>query len=223
MTRPRALAALAAPFVIAAGLTLSASARTGVRDGFTAFDGARWTASAQHLGRGELRTGSARVADGALALTIPRGTRDGAGLRSRPAYGDGRFEARIRVPAAGGSLTGLFLHRGPAGESEIDLEIRNDDSRQALLTVYSRGQVTHSDRVLLPFDPTRDFHTYSIQRRGGSVTFRADGERLRTFEGGVPRPPMHLHLTTWWPRWLAGKPLAADVAALVDWVETPAQ
>ena len=196
MSLPRALVALAVPFLIAGGLALQAAYGGTVRDGFDGLDGSHWVAGP-----------GAEAHDGTLTLTPGRGARGIAGVRSRAVYGGGRFAARLRAASAPGALTSFFLYRGP---DELDVELPSDGARTALLTVSRGGRITHQARVELGFDPAAELHTYTVERRPTSVTFGADGRRLRTFRGGIPRRRLHVYANA-----------SGDTPATFDWIEIP--
>jgi Glycosyl hydrolases family 16 len=201
MNRPRALVALAAPFVIAGGLALQASAGTLLRDGFERLDAGAWVAG-----------DGAKAGGGTLKLAA----RGSGAIRSRRAFANGGFAVRMRTASAPEALTAFFLYRAP---DQITVEVPSAPGAAAMLTVARGSDVTHQARVDLGFDPADGFHTYSLQRRAGSVTFRADGRRLRSFRGGVPRRRMHLHASAS----LNGPASTGGSASVVDWIERPAR
>lgn len=179
--------------------------------------GVRWRRGNHPLGRGRVRPGGVVTTADWLQLHLDPRRCDGAEVMTDERYVRGEFSARLRTPAAPGSLTGFFLYEGvPGGNDEIDLEIFNDGSRKVLLTTWIAGEVTHQTEVQLPFDPSAGMHEYTIRRTAGSVSFWVDGKRLRTWTSRLPAKPMRLALNTWWPVWLECGPPTGDGFLLVE-------
>ena len=176
-------------------------------DDFTALDPTRWTPGPEHrLGRSRIDPAHVQVGGGALLLTLPGGTLDGAELRTVDLLPAGVARARLRVADAPSSLTGFFLYAPPDYAHEIDIEIHDDPAGRVVLSTYDAGAMTHSVEVGLPFDPTAALHDYEIATGDGRVVFRADGRPLATWSDGVPAAPMALYLNAWFPAWLPGTP-----------------
>jgi beta-glucanase (GH16 family) len=194
-------------------------------DDFSGLDPARWTPGPVHrLGRSRIDPANVRVEGGALLLTLPAGTLDGAELRTVDLLPGGVARARLRVADAPGSLTGFFLYAPPDYAHEIDIEIHGDPAGRVVLSTYDGGAMPHSVEVGLPFDPTADLHDYEIATGDGGVVFRVDGRPLATWSDGVPAAPMALYLNAWYPAWLPGSPPPSPRATTVDRVSyTPAR
>jgi len=185
-------------------------------DGFDSFDESRWTKGDHNLGRSYLDPNNIGVSNGNLEIKLPARTLEGGEIVSDDLYGYGSYAARIKVPNAPSSITGFFLYEPPDHASEIDIEIYNDSSRKIIFSTYAGGRQTHSQTMLLPFDPTVGFHEYRFDRAPGSVKFYADGRLMKKWTTGLPRHQMKLYVNAWYPRWLAGKSHDADRFVLVD-------
>jgi hypothetical protein len=176
-----------------------------------------WTRGDHPLGRGAVVPGHA-VARGRTATLRVAGTR-GAELRSPGTHGDGRYEARLRVPAAPGAVTGFFLYRPPDLAAEVDVEVVARPRPRLLVGTYAGGRRTHHAEVPLPFDPAAAVHAYALERDGDAVRFTVDGNEVAAFTGrGVPTEPLPVYVNAWAPRWLDG---TADGTVEVAGVSTP--
>ncbi|RJN32398.1 glycoside hydrolase family 16 protein [Nesterenkonia natronophila] len=180
-----------------------------------AFQQGLWTKSSHRLGRSLLEPSNVDTTGDALRLRLPRGSTNGAEIRSTESHGYARFEARLRVPDAPSSITGFFLYEPPDEAHEVDIEIFNDRSGKVMFTYYLAGkQVTRTHE--LPFDPTAGFHDYRFDYRADSVEFFADGELLETLHDEMPAGPLRLHLNAWFPTWHQGRVETEDHFVLVD-------
>ena len=186
-------------------------------DGFSTFDGSRWTKEEHMLGRSYLNPANVDVADGNARFKIPARTLQGAELRSNELYYHGAYATRMKLPHAPSSITGFFLYRAPDQEREIDIEVFNDSSRRILFTTYARGRQTHTVTKQLPFDPTAGYHTYAFRYEAGQARFYVDGRLMQTWTTGVPTGSMYLYTNLWFPNWLDGKKPILDRYLYVDW------
>lgn len=180
-----------------------------VRDPGDALDTARWVRGDHRLGRGRVRPEHVVAANGRVRLRLPAGRCDGAELRTAERRLHGRFTARLRAASAPGSLTAFFLYQDvEGGNDEIDIELLNDGSRRAILSVWRAGEQTHTATVVLPFDPAAGFHDYTVDHRPGELRLEADGRLLARRTTGLPTRPMRVAVNAWWPAWLPCEPAA---------------
>jgi beta-glucanase (GH16 family) len=116
----------------------------------------------------------------------------------------------MKVPDAPGSISAFFLYSDVSGgNDEIDIEIYNDGSRQALLTAWVAGRMERNTTVILPFDPAAGYHDYTIRWSARDLVLLADGARLARWTSGFPRQPMRVMANVWWPTWLSCVPVPA--------------
>ena len=73
--------------------------------------------------------------------------------------------------------------------------------------------------MVLPFDPTEDFHDYAFFYDEESITFYVDGEPMQKYEGSLPDERMNLYVNSWFPDWLDGEKPGSDRYAYVDRIE----
>jgi len=213
--------AVIATLTVAATVALAAAAKNsnGFHDDFTTFDTGRWLVSSRPFGHGAVDPANVGVANGELGIRLPGGKLDGGEARTRSLYRFGTYRARIRVANAPSSLTAFFLYRAPDYQQELDIELYNDSTGRVMFSTYSSGAQTNTRTVLLGFDPTADFHEYTIEYQPGSVRFLVDGQQLQAWTSGVPRSAMNLFVNAWFPSWLAGQAPDRDRFTSVDWID----
>ncbi len=183
-----------------------------------------WRATEHSLGRGRMRAERVLVSGAGYKLRLSEGSCDGAELRTVDRYSYGEYSARIRAPAAPGSLSAFFLYSGVRGENdEIDIEIYNDGSRLATITSWVAGEKKRKRDVRLSFDPSAGFHDYSILWWEKELVVSADGVQLARWTGGYARAPMHVLASAWYPSWLECEPLVSDRELLVEWIHLSPQ
>ncbi|XP_062198476.1 probable xyloglucan endotransglucosylase/hydrolase protein 28 [Phragmites australis] len=137
----------------------------------------------------------------------------GAGFASQDLFLHGFFSSAIKLPAdyAAGVVVAFYLSNGDVYEKthdELDFEflgnVRGREWR-VQTNVYGNGS-THAgkeERYDLPFDPTDDFHHYSILWTQERIIFYVDEtpirEVVRTAAMGAafPSKPMSLYATIW--------------------------
>jgi beta-glucanase (GH16 family) len=168
----------------------------------------RWRASSHALGRGRFDPGNVRIQADVLDISLNAADFSGGEAVSTELHGAGRFSAELRTPGATGSLSAFFLYeRNAPHADEIDIEILNDGSRIVLFTVWSAGREIAHTRHVLPFDPADDFHEYAIVREEAAIRFVVDGVELCACTGDeLPRAPLDMRISAWWPAWLVPSP-----------------
>ncbi|KAG6499598.1 probable xyloglucan endotransglucosylase/hydrolase protein 28 [Zingiber officinale] len=137
--------------------------------------------------------------------------RTGAGFASQDLYLHGFFSASIKLPSdyAAGVVVAFYMSNGDVFEKthdELDFEflgnIRGREWR-VQTNVYGNGStaIGREERYDLWFDPTEDYHQYSILWSHERIIFYIDGipirEAVRTRGGQFPSKPMNLYATIW--------------------------
>jgi endo-1,3-1,4-beta-glycanase ExoK len=126
---------------------------------------------------------------------------DGGDMGSNEFRSYGLYSVRMRASAARGTVSAFFLmNRWQPAEwehKEIDIEFLGKDTRRVQLTTHDfqkGGTVWKSSAksIDLPFDWSADFHEYAILWTPESVTWFADGVRLRTTRDYVPHEPLQI-------------------------------
>ncbi|KAB5534710.1 hypothetical protein DKX38_017796 [Salix brachista] len=100
-----------------------------------------------------------------------------------------------------------YNQKGQHGMRYIDFEFLGNLSGDPYIlhtNVYSQGKGDKEQQFYLWFDPTADFHTYSILWNPQRIIFYVDGSPIREFKNmesiGVPFPkyqPIRIYSTLW--------------------------
>ncbi|OAY70631.1 putative xyloglucan endotransglucosylase/hydrolase protein 30, partial [Ananas comosus] len=136
-----------------------------------------------------------------------------SGFISSDMYLHGFFSASIKLPSdyTAGIVVAFYTSNGDVFEKthdELDFEflgnIRGKEWR-VQTNMYGNGSTSRGreERYLLPFDPTADFHLYSILWTAQNIIFYIDDIPIREVRrsevvgGDYPSKPMSLYATIW--------------------------
>ncbi|KAK4786608.1 hypothetical protein SAY86_010441 [Trapa natans] len=145
-----------------------------------------------------------------VSLLLDRFT--GAGFISSDMYQHGFYSAKIKLPSnyTAGVVVAFYTSNGDVFEKthdELDIEfLGNIRGRKWRFqtNVYGNGstQRGREERYTLWFDPTKNFHRYSILWTPDNVIFYVDEVPIREIKkvamgGDYPTKPMSLYATIW--------------------------
>ncbi|XP_042514386.1 probable xyloglucan endotransglucosylase/hydrolase protein 6 [Macadamia integrifolia] len=134
----------------------------------------------------------------------------GCGFASKNKYMFGLISMKIKlIPGdSAGTVTAFYMNSDTnETRDELDFEFLGNRTGQPYTVqtnVFARGKGDREQRVNLWFDPSADFHNYSILWNHHHIVFYVDDVPIRVYKNneakGVPYPnskPMGIYSTLW--------------------------
>ncbi|XP_058091428.1 xyloglucan endotransglucosylase protein 6 [Magnolia sinica] len=133
----------------------------------------------------------------------------GAGFGSKSKYMFGKTTVQIKLVGgdSAGTVTAFYMSSDGPNHNEFDFEFLGNTTGEPYLVqtnIYVNGVGNREQRLNLWFDPTTDFHSYSILWNQRQVVFLVDETPIRVYTNkekqGVPFPkdqPMGVYSSIW--------------------------
>ncbi|XXG71243.1 hypothetical protein AAC387_Pa07g0541 [Persea americana] len=133
----------------------------------------------------------------------------GAGFASKSKYMFGKTTIQIKLVEgdSAGTVTAFYMSSDGSNHNEFDFEFLGNTTGEPYLVqtnIYVNGVGNREQRMNLWFDPTADFHSYSILWNQRQVVFLVDETPIRVYSNkefkGVPFPkdqPMGVYSSIW--------------------------
>ncbi|KAG7547878.1 Concanavalin A-like lectin/glucanase domain superfamily [Arabidopsis suecica] len=141
-----------------------------------------------------------------VQLSLDRSS--GSGFESKNHYESGFFQIRIKVPPkdSSGIVTAFYLTSKENTHDELDIEFLGNKEGKPIrvqTNVFTNGKGDREQKLVLWFDPTKDFHTYAILWNPYQIVFYVDNIPIRVFKNttsegmNYPSKPMQVVVSLW--------------------------
>lgn len=163
-------------------------------DEFESFSTTRWGKGNWTMELTKLKTDNVVVEDGVLKLKMTKEEVDGttnyygAELYSKESFKYGRFEAKMKMACAPGTISSMFLYYNNSDKggsypwNELDIEVlgKNSKAFQSNIITGSKSSKVTTEKVHnLSFATNADYHIYVMEWTPDYVSWSIDGVEMR--------------------------------------------
>ncbi|CAI8606141.1 unnamed protein product [Vicia faba] len=152
----------------------------------------------------------------------------GSGFTSRQQYGSGVFSMEIKMPQKDSTAvitTFYLISDGGPTRDEIDFEFLGGNNERPYIlhtNIFTNGYGNREQQIHLWFDPTLDFHNYTLLWNEKQLVFFVDEIPIRVFKnttnkgGSYFTKAMKIDATIWTSPWGSG-------GIPINWNDAPFQ
>ncbi|XP_047955735.1 probable xyloglucan endotransglucosylase/hydrolase protein 26 [Salvia hispanica] len=209
-------------FLIAMAIIFSAFMNSNVIEG-------RSMMKSMHLSWGTQRSGFLQPSGGD-DVTLLLDPVSGSGIQSKDQFLFGTFEMQIKlVPGdSAGTVTSFYLSSLGAKHNEIDFEFLGNVTGQPYIihtNIYTQGAAGREVQFYPWFDPTKDYHNYTIRWTPSHVVWFVDNIPIRVYrnylDDGVAYPDLDKPMRAYSSIWNADSWATRGGLDRINWSKSP--